>query len=369
MNHLIPTRLAAALAAFLLATPVLADSVRLRASVRLPAGATDIRLEHIATLDGEAVQYADLLIAPLDDSEPVTEIPIAVVQEKLDAAGVHWGRINLSGRKVLVRRRGGSTNMLTAMKTVSLAPARPREAAARERDDVGAASLINQPTIRGEIARTIIRAHGAEPRNVRILSDRRDAALLDRTISGRPVQVTAESGLRSDRVTFSIREWTDAVSTTAKTVSVHVLLNVPTVVLESDIARHDVIDEGDLRREIQWLRPSQAAIAASPGATAGRVASQKLHAGEIVRSKHVRRETVIQRGDRVTVRCLVGGIVVKLTAIAREGGARGDTIQCQKPGERQTFAATVAGRGEAIVDLSKAPLTGQRSASTGANPR
>jgi flagella basal body P-ring formation protein FlgA len=61
---------------------------------------------------------------------------------------------------------------------------------------------------------------------------------------------------------------------------------------------------------------------------------------------------VVERGDRVKVRCLVGGIVIALKAEARADGAEGDTIELRKLGERSTFLATVTGRGEAIVDLA-----------------
>ena len=54
------TRFATVIGLLVLASPAFADAVRLRASVRLPADAADVRLEHIATLDGEALSaYRD----------------------------------------------------------------------------------------------------------------------------------------------------------------------------------------------------------------------------------------------------------------------------------------------------------------------
>jgi hypothetical protein len=40
-----------------------------------------------------------------------------------------------------------------------------------------------------------------------------------------------------------------------------------------------------------------------------------------------------------------------MQAEARADGADGDTIELRKPGERDTFRATITGRGQAVVDL------------------
>jgi flagella basal body P-ring formation protein FlgA len=78
-----------------------------------------------------------------------------------------------------------------------------------------------------------------------------------------------------------------------------------------------------------------------------------LSEGDALREQHVRRETLIRRGDLVIVRALVGGSVLTMQAEARASGSEGDTIEFRKIGERDTFLATVTARNEAIVDLQR----------------
>jgi len=101
------------------------------------------------------------------------------------------------------------------------------------------------------------------------------------------------------------------------------------------------------------MAPHLAALMCPPDVAAGRVAGKRLRAGDVLRGKDVQRETLIERGDRVTVRCLVGGVVISLQAEACEHGAEGQTIEFRKLGERDQFRATVSGRGEAVIDLSE----------------
>lgn len=90
----------------------------------------------------------------------------------------------------------------------------------------------------------------------------------------------------------------------------------------------------------------------------GRAVLKSLRAGDVLRQKHIRRETLIRRGDLVIVRCLVGGIVISIHAEARADGAKGQTIEFRKLGERATFLAEVAGHAEAVVDLARAARPG-----------
>ena len=65
---------------------------------------------------------------------------------------------------------------------------------------------------------------------------------------------------------------------------------------------------------------------------------------------------MIKRGDRVIVRCIVGGIVITLEAEARSDGAIGDDIELKKIGERESFIATVSGSRAAVLDLQNKKL-------------
>ena len=78
-----------------------------------------------------------------------------------------------------------------------------------------------------------------------------------------------------------------------------------------------------------------------------------LKAGDLINKKDVKSEILVNRGDRVIVRCVVGGVVISLEATARSNAAEGEKVELRKLGERDTFMATVTGPGAAIVDLSR----------------
>jgi flagella basal body P-ring formation protein FlgA len=85
----------------------------------------------------------------------------------------------------------------------------------------------------------------------------------------------------------------------------------------------------------------------------GRVADTTVKTGQPLKHKHVRRDVLISRGDRVIVRCLVGGVVISMEAEAKDDGAEGERIELRKLGERDTFFGTVTGRGAAIINMSR----------------
>jgi flagella basal body P-ring formation protein FlgA len=114
-----------------------------------------------------------------------------------------------------------------------------------------------------------------------------------------------------------------------------------------------MVTESALSITNEWLKPSVANNLCPAEECAGRIASSNLKAGAPVKRKHVHRERVIERGDRVVVRCLVGGVVISMQAEARSDGSVGDEVELRKPGERNTFFATVSGPGEAVMDLSR----------------
>jgi flagella basal body P-ring formation protein FlgA len=130
-----------------------------------------------------------------------------------------------------------------------------------------------------------------------------------------------------------------------------VRLLVRSAVLKRDMEKDQIMAEDDLTVAEQWLPPSQAAMSVSSVQAIGRAAARKLNSGERLRDNSLRRDAMVKRGEQVIVRCLVGGVAISMQAEARTDGAEGDTIELRKPGERDTFRATITGRGQAVVDL------------------
>lgn len=351
----------ATLAPLLIAGAVLGDSITLKNSVRLQSRNDAIRLADIAELEGpEALRHADLVVLESTDATAAFEIEIQQVRQVLDQAHVHWGRVDLNGRRTIVRPApaSGATPPL-AMTGVTLTgvkePESPtRKAQAPVRDEINAQHMVSANTLGGGIARLITGGLNIRPADLRLSLDRNDSDFLDldSSASDPRFEINPLSSLDSDRLTLEIRTWSGGKIIQSRNVTVHPHILTETVTLRRNARRNEPIAEGDLELTREWLPPSQAMLRCRMAETVGKLASRSLRSGDILRKSDIKRPTLIDRGNRVIVRCLVGGVVISMQAEARSEGAEGDQIELRKLGERDTFFAIVTGPGEAVVDLT-----------------
>lgn len=158
-------RVLLAVAVVALATsPIAADAVRLRGSVRLAGRANEVRLADVAELEGaEATRLSDVVVGTIDDPTKAIQISIADVRERLEAVGVNWAAVNLSGRSVTVRPRlNDSVSAPVAMSGLSIDEQSGRRAAGEKRvstppsrpapDQVLASTLVDGTSLRATIA-------------------------------------------------------------------------------------------------------------------------------------------------------------------------------------------------------------------------
>jgi flagella basal body P-ring formation protein FlgA len=346
----------AVVAAAALAHTVAADEITLKGSVRLEAGAQTVRLGDIAELSGpDAQRFADTVVAGAPGTTEPLEITVRQVRTKLDDAGAHWGKIQLSGRTVIVRPAAprAAAPPLTMTPVTIEAPADPQVARAPAVRYELAADLVELATLRGTVARMFVDGLGVSPQKLRLVFDERSAALLDTPEDAFRFEIEPLGSLAADRVELNVRAWSEGRIERRHALTVGPTVNVDVAVPGRDIARGEQLREEDLTVEARWLAPSQAALMSSLVQAVGRVADSRVKAGDPLRAKHIKRQHVIKRGDRVTVRCLVGGVVISLEAEARSEGAEGDRIELRKHGERDTFMATATGPGSAVIDLSR----------------
>lgn len=341
----------------LMGSTTLGDTIDLKNAVRLTADDSIVQLGDIAVLEGEhAEALADLEIARIDANGAVMEITVRSVRSKLEEAGVHWGRIQLNGRKVTVRpgRAGGSGGefAVRAMQTASLDTS--TEIRSHEKTEVRTAQeLMQLSTLRGAIAQFIADGRTSSATDIRIAFNRNDEDILNRPRLTHRIEIEPMGSLRSDRLGLNLRLWSGASVVERFNVTIGLTYRETITLASRDIARLEMISETDVQRDEKWMKASELTLAASPLQAIGRIATRRIKAGQVIRAGDVTRETLIRRGDFVIVRCLVGGAVISLQAEAREDGAEGQTIEFRKHGERDTFLATISAPGEAIIDLAK----------------
>ncbi|MCA9285277.1 MAG: flagella basal body P-ring formation protein FlgA, partial [Phycisphaerales bacterium] len=87
----------------------------------------------------------------------------------------------------------------------------------------------------------------------------------------------------------------------------------------------------------------------------GRSAVRRVDAGETIARRDIQPVEVVDRGDHVFVRVVIGRHAIKVEAEALQAGAIGDRIMLRRIGpgakrDRQPFPATVSGTGEAVIE-------------------
>lgn len=337
------------------ASSVFADSIALRSAVRLTHDDEHVRLADVADLDGEAaVALGDVVLDSAPRTGEVLELSLAHVRAALDDAGVHWGTVHLSGRGVIVRASNGPGSSPRAMTPVSLE--QKAEAATHRKPEAQlAADLLDDGDLRSAISEYLTNRLSVSPHRLRMTFDPRDASLLETSLSKYRFEIEPVSSVHSSRVDLALRTWQGDRIVDRRTVCIQPTILMNVAVLTRDIDRGGSVTADDVEMLQQWHPPSHgsAALLGSAQDTAGRSVVTRLREGTPLRESHFQRETLVRRGELVQVRCVVGGAVISLQAEARASATEGETIEFRKPGERETFLATVTGKGAAIVDLAK----------------
>jgi len=352
---MITLRLSSSLLALALSSSALADTVRLRGSIRAPLDRAMIVLADVADLSGDEVQrlaQISLLEAPTGEA---CELSVHQIREAIAAAGGHPGRIDVIGSRVTIRPRAAQPILATGMMTLS-PPAGDAVSAESEPEPrnpaLAASDLARESTLRGALARSVLQRLCIPGANVRISFQPQDHALLAVPERGRRFEVKPEGSLDGERVTLTVRVWRDQAVEDTHAISASILVRSDVAVAEYRIDRSTTIESTAFRIEGQWLSLRQARQMADPASITGMTTIRAIDAGDPIRRPALEASIAIRLGDRVTVRCLVGGIAIAVPSEAREEGAIGDTIEFTKVGERERFEARVTGAGEAVVDLA-----------------
>jgi len=336
------------------------ETVVLRASVRLADNSESVLLGDVSDISGpDASTLAGIRLAPAPRNGASVELTVSQIRNLMTDAGVHWGRTSLTGRSVIVRSRPSiSASGPAAMTTARIGSAGEPQAPRASR--VGSERMMQggDSSIDGSIAELILQIAGRELQvpasDVRLAVRERDFEFLSDNISPLTAEVQMESNWQSDRVglTIRLRDADGAIRRTER-ISLRPLIRTTVQVPSRTVESGAAIQTDDVEAVDTWMSPAQRTNIADADDLPGHIAGRRLRSGEPIRVPNLRSETLVQRGDHVEVRCLVGGIVITMSAEARAAGAEGDVIELRKLGERAIFTATVTGVREVTLDLRR----------------
>ncbi len=330
-----------------------ADTITLRGSVRLNAGDGPVTLREIADLSGDvAMQFADLVVA--DRRDEMQRLTIAEVRARLDAAQAPWGRLNLSGRSVVMRpARAGATSPTTPSSTTAVRPsALPADPPAATPDAPPTAEAwATEQTRRGAVVRALARTLNRHPRDFRVRFDAHLTHDLLAPIADHDLRVAIERRPDTDRIAVTMSE-------SAGVFERQVVVEIPReqVVAARRIPKQAKIRSEDLDRRTIWTSDLDAAPLAL-NAVRDQIAARVIDEGDVIEPAMLEARRVIRRGDPVTVTRRVGMLDVTLNAKAMDDAAIGDVLEVQTHGRRLRVVCT--SDGAAVVDAG--PLTGGAS--------
>jgi flagella basal body P-ring formation protein FlgA len=348
------TILALAAGVAVVAGSATADSILLKRSIRRAAVDQPVRLGDIATIAGpHAETFVSLEIAGVADlpTDRVATIDIADVRARLDAAGVAWGLVDLSGGKVAIRpaiSAASTTEPSPAPSTrtfETITPSRANTDAVPANGIHGfvrVSSLLddaNDDELTATIARLIFDdLDGIErhPERVLLRIDRSEAERLPDAV--RDCRVRLRGRGDTDRVIVEVSGTLPEGRRPQVLMSVDVRLERPVPVATRRIPNGRRLLGAGVDLQVEW-RPFAVSEVVGDSATLldiasviGRELAATVESGEPVLRTMLVPEIVVQRGMRVRVRSVFGGYEMVREMQALEDGAVGDRIMCGEPG-------------------------------------
>jgi len=333
-----------------------ADSVRLYDQVGIEAG--EVTLADVAELQGpEARGHGEIELATLMAGRQEIEITLDDVESALDKAGVNWGRVSLRGFSVC-RVTG-----LAPPPDVSIG--RGQAVAANIETPLGLDAGL---TLRARVEQMIADRAGILSSDLRITFSDRDSTRLDRPVLGQSIEIEPTGRNTLGRVPVVIRFYETGRVTQTLSVRAHVQRVLLAVVASGPIDRGQVFTRSDLEVRECRLEDDNVTPLTDPMIAIGQEAAAGMRAGDILFARKVKAPVMVKRGELVTVRCLVGGLVVRTVGKAAEDGSLNDviTVRAERNGGR--FFAVVTGRGEAAITTQPA-MQDQRQARTWNRPQ
>lgn len=318
------------------------DSIELKRNARVPAH-QPLLLEDIATLTGNAAQQLAWTEVRSDAGGDRFRIEMRELRTLLEEAGVRWSDLELSG---------------SACTVLPVDPERLEQRVRARSEQRAAESSADAPkwrgsgqTVRTAVGGYLCRLLTVHPDDLQIRFHDNASKLLDLPSTGRQIEVRPVGSGETIPLRIAVYQGDRLIA--EQTIRADVRVRRDAVVMTQSIRRGDMIPDSAVTTEERWL-----AIDADPatlGEVQGAEARAHLEPGRAVMDRDVDRPIAIERGDRVVVRCISGGIVLRMEAYAVESGRVGDLIELRPLGARRNrvgFTARVEAPGIAVTNTN-----------------
>ncbi len=314
-----------------------ADSVRLYDQIGVEGA--EVTLGQIAELQGPAARaLSAVVVGTLGDGRSELELSVNDVEDAMDKAGVNWGLVSLRGYSVCqVTRLAPPPDPIVD---------RGQTFAANIQTPIGLETTL---TLRGLVEQRIAELAGVPLSELRLGFSQRDTRELDLAILGQSVEVEPTALNRLGRVPVTVRLYEAGRVSKTLHISAKAERRMLTVVAAEPIGRGDLFTRSNLEVRERYIDDDSDVPITDPLQIVGQQSSSAMRPGEVVFVDRVKSPVMVKRGELVTVRCVVGSLVVRTIGRAGENGAIDDVIMIRNEATGESFHATVAGRREAVV--------------------
>ncbi|MBL4699843.1 MAG: flagellar basal body P-ring formation protein FlgA, partial [Phycisphaeraceae bacterium] len=326
----------ALLAMLVMVCPVYAASVD---RVQLKSSATSddnlIQLREIAYLTGDTAQkLGGSVVVELKGSQAQTRITLRMVNKHLSGMGVNWGRLNLTGAANCQVQIGDPVSVMTQTTVVS----NPNKTITTD----------DALTVEKQVENFLLQYTGYSDQELVVKYssvDKRQLqspALMDRF----EIQVIGSAKL--GRLPLTIGRWRGSTLVSQTRVTAKVSYKTLALVAINNIRRGDQFGPGDLQVQEVELHSDHAKPLRKLSEVVGLIASRSIRKKQTLLVDDVRPALVIRRGQMVSIRTIVGGMVIRTTARAMADAAMDQMIQLKNERSRESFMARVIGPRAAV---------------------
>lgn len=328
----------------LASTAVQADQIKLNARANVKPG--EVKLKDIAELTGTEAQTLGEIVLGKLDGDSLT-IALSDVRSKLNEKGVNWGRLSLRG---FMQCQVNTTRQTAAPVEVEPAAAAGGNVVANPAVYVASDTIL---TVGDRVIAQLVTHAGLPKDDLRIVFGARDQDALKLSILKGRWEVEPLNSAKIGRVLVTVRQWEgDRIINTYR-LTADISQRALCVVALRDIKRSEIFAAADIEIHEVYLDQQHQSPASDVRNVIGMVAKLPVDKGQLVMVDQIARQELIKRGDRLSVRCIVGGMVIKTMARAMESGAMGDSIVVANMDSNERFTVRITGSKEAILSLSK----------------
>jgi flagella basal body P-ring formation protein FlgA len=327
------------IANLIFASSICANSIRLFNEAEIAGDS--VELSEIASLEGAGAEvYSDLVITQWPVGRESLTLKMSEVRESLTTAGVKWSEVSLVGQKQIeLTKFDTQPNRRVTSGQVS-----------QSNESVATTPESNQPL--ADLLRQKIESvsgFASDELDIQFVGRADEAAWLNRPTGSARYELHSLSKTGLGRVPIVVTAYTPNGETEKQTINAEVGRRVRVAVATQQIRRGDRFEASNVAMREIIITSDPGPLAEDQTLVIGRIADASVSEGSPIRLNQVKNETLIRRGELVTVTVVHGRLVVRTVARAKEDAAEGEMLQLQNEVTREQFYATATGPRQATI--------------------